>query len=111
MIEKVRQGLREDKKFNIALLWAATWFIGVWTPMFLLIPYRKEATIPAEVLPIIAVVAMIPAVILMVIGTLRMVWQDWKRSKTKKQKIFWGVRVFVVTALAVTIVLLQEIYG
>ena len=107
-LERSRQGFLEDKVFNISLLWASTWFIGVLTPIFLLIPYRERVTIPAEVLPTIMVTAIIPATIVMVVGALRMMWQDWKRSKTRKQKIFWGIRILGAISFAVAIVLLRQ---
>ena len=106
ILERSRQGFLDDKVFNISLLWASTWFIGVMTPIFLLIPYRERVTIPAEVLPIIVLAAITPAAMVMAVGVLRMMWQDWKRSKTRKQKVFWGIRILGAIAFAVTIVLL-----
>ena len=108
ILERSRQGFLEDKVFNISLLWASTWFIGVMTPIFLLIPYRERVTIPAEVLPIIVLAAITPATMVMAVGVLRMMWQDWKRSNTRKQKIFWGIRNSVIIAITVTMVLLGQ---
>ena len=108
ILERSRQGFLEDKVFNISLLWASTWFIGVMTPIFLLIPYRERVAIPAEVLPTITVASITPVAMVMAVGVLRMMWQDWKRSNTRKQKIFWGIRNSVIIAITVTMVLLGQ---
>ena len=103
LIERMRRDFIQEKKFNIACLWALTWFMGALTPIFLMIPFREEVKIPAELLSVAGVVALVPVTLVMSYGLLRVTWQDWKRSETKKQKVFWGIRVLGVIALAAAI--------
>lgn len=100
--------LRREKLSVIAFLWVLTWTVGVLTPLFVLMPYRGQVSIPAPAVVNIALIAVVPWAGVSITFTGIAMWRDWKLCETTRAKVLFGVRLFIILTLTAVLTVLYH---